>query len=135
MIVAEIVISLLLVIGGLFALVGSYGLIKLPDLMSRLHAPTKATTVGVGSCLLASIGYFMLTEQRVSVHELIITLFLFLTAPITASMVAKTFLHRNDRVKGDLPPTNGETGWATYDPAPGLKDADAGAKKPRDASV
>jgi multicomponent K+:H+ antiporter subunit G len=77
----------------------------------------------------------MLTEQRVSVHELIITLFLFLTAPITASMIAKTFLHRNDRVKADLPPTSGETGWATYDPAPGFKETDTGPKQSRDASV
>ena len=44
--IAEILITSCLVIGGIFGLVGSYGLLKLPDPMTRLHAPTKATTLG-----------------------------------------------------------------------------------------
>ena len=44
----DILIAAFLVIGGFFGLVGSYGLIKLPNPMTRLHAPTKATTLGVG---------------------------------------------------------------------------------------
>ncbi|MGE0665991.1 MAG: Na+/H+ antiporter subunit G [Sphingomonadales bacterium] len=112
---AEILVSLLLVVGGLFALVGSFGMLKLPSLMARLHAPTKATTVGVGGCLLGSMGYFALTEGRLSVHELGITLFLFLTAPVTANMIAKAYLHRNLPKEPDLPPTGGAAGWATID--------------------
>ena len=42
-------------ISGVFGLVGSYGLLKLRDPMQRLHAPTKATTVGVGAVLIASV--------------------------------------------------------------------------------
>jgi multicomponent K+:H+ antiporter subunit G len=41
---AEIIISALLVIGGIFGLVGSFGMIKLQDTLQRLHAPTKAAT-------------------------------------------------------------------------------------------
>jgi multicomponent K+:H+ antiporter subunit G len=117
--IGEIAVSVLLVVGGTFALVGSWGLVKLPDLMTRLHAPTKATTLGVGGCLLAAMGHFVLTEGRFSVHQLAITLFLFITAPITANMVAKAFMHRNQALKEQLPPTGRERGWATYSPPPG----------------
>ena len=64
---AEIAVTVFLVIAGLFGLVGSYGLVRLPDPMSRLHAPTKATTLGVGGVLIASILYFYGLEGRI--HE------------------------------------------------------------------
>lgn len=79
----ELIIAAFLVIGGIFGIVGSFGLIKLNDRMSRLHAPTKATTLGVGGVLLASMAHAAFFEKYVSIHELMITLFLFLTAPIT----------------------------------------------------
>jgi multicomponent K+:H+ antiporter subunit G len=111
----EYAISALLVIGGLFGLVGSFGLLKLRDTMQRLHAPTKATTVGVGSALIASMAYFMLIEGKTSWHELLITLFLFLTAPITANFIAKAHMHLAIREE-DMPATGVGTDWATYDP-------------------
>ena len=108
-------LSALLVIGGLFGLVGSYGLLKLRDTMQRLHAPTKASTVGVGSALIASMAYFILIEGKTSWHELLITLFIFLTAPITANFIAKAQMHRAIREE-DMPKTGVGTDWATYDP-------------------
>lgn len=115
--IAEIVIALLLVMAGIFGLVGSLGLVKLDDTMRRLHAPTKATTLGIGGVLIASMLYSWAFLDRVSVHELLITLFLFLTAPITANFVAKAHMHRNVKPE-DLPPTEGEYGWAVYDAVP-----------------
>ncbi|EIE52804.1 cation:proton antiporter [Salipiger aestuarii] len=115
---AEIVISLFLVIGGLFGLVGAIGLLKLKDTMQRLHAPTKATTLGVGGCLIGSMLYYLLIDGRVSFHELLIALFLFLTAPITANFIAKTWMTANLR-KEDLPPSGRPHGWAIYDDPPG----------------
>ena len=53
--VAEILISIALVVSGIFGFVGSYGLVKLKDTLQRLHAPTKATTLGVGGVLIASM--------------------------------------------------------------------------------
>lgn len=97
----ELLVSALIVIGASFALVGSWGLVRLPDLMSRLHAPTKATTLGVGGALVASMVYFLAGNGTLSVHELLITLFLFLTAPLTAHFLAKAWMH-NQR-PGDLP--------------------------------
>ena len=51
----EWMIAGLIVLAGVFGLVGSLGLLKLPDTMTRLHAPTKATTLGVGGVLIASM--------------------------------------------------------------------------------
>ena len=91
----ELVVSVFLLTGGGFILVGSIGLMRLPDFFMRLHAPTKATTLGMGGLLIASMILFTLREPgHISVHELLITLFLFITAPVSAHMMAKTALHQ-----------------------------------------
>ncbi|MDX8348314.1 Na+/H+ antiporter subunit G [Cognatiyoonia sp. IB215446] len=118
--VAELLISLALVISGIFGFVGSYGLIKLKDPLQRLHAPTKATTLGVGGVLIASMIFFYARTGHISVHELLITLFLFLTAPITANFIAKTYLAGNLRQE-DLPESKGDFGWSVYDDPPETK--------------
>lgn len=121
---AEITVSVFLVIAGVFGLVGSYGLLKLPNPMTRLHAPTKATTLGVGGSLLASMVYFYAVEGRVSTHELLITLFLFLSSPITALFIAKVHVHLRETPQ-DLPVPEGDTGWASFTaegPARGVRD-------------
>ncbi|RZQ55220.1 Na+/H+ antiporter subunit G [Pseudidiomarina tainanensis] len=89
---ADWLVSSLIIIGALFALIGSVGLARLPDFMARLHAPTKSTTLGVGGVILGSIIYFSVTTAF-SWHELLITIFLFLTAPISAHLLAKAGLH------------------------------------------
>lgn len=91
--VVEIIVSISLIVGASFALVGSIGLFRLPDFFSRLHGPTKATTLGVGSMLVASAVYTTATGEGVSVHELLILGFLFMTAPVSAHMLAKAALH------------------------------------------
>jgi multicomponent K+:H+ antiporter subunit G len=129
--IVEYFLSALLVIGGIFAFVGSYGLLKLPQMMQRLHAPTKATTIGVGSALIASMLYFWFFEGKISWHELMITLFLFLTAPITANFIAKAQLHRAIKEE-DLPTTGAGTKWATFDPD--VETVDPNLLKDRDPS-
>jgi multicomponent K+:H+ antiporter subunit G len=89
----ELLISFLILSGASFALVGSIGLARLPDFFSRLHGPTKATTLGVGSMLFASSIFFTIQGDRLSLHELLIALFLFITAPISAHLLAKAALH------------------------------------------
>jgi multicomponent K+:H+ antiporter subunit G len=107
----EILISALLVVSGVFGFVGSFGLIKLPDTMSRLHAPTKATTLGVGGVLIASMVYFAVVLGEFSFHEILITIFLFLTAPISAHFVAKAHIH-SARLRDELPETGTGSVWA-----------------------
>jgi multicomponent K+:H+ antiporter subunit G len=89
----EIVISLFIFVGACFLLIGSIGLVKLPDFFTRLHGPTKATTLGVGSILIASTLYFTFTTNELSLHEILITFFLFITAPISAHLMAKAAIH------------------------------------------
>ncbi|NNU80149.1 Na+/H+ antiporter subunit G [Halovulum dunhuangense] len=114
---AEILVSFFLVVSGIFGIVGSFGLIKLKETMQRLHAPTKATTLGVGGVLIASMLYFLLIKGSFSFHELMITLFLFLTAPLTALFIAKSYMQGNIRPE-DVPETGGRHGWSLYEDAP-----------------
>jgi len=83
-----------LIMGGFFVLVGSLGLAKLPDFFTRLHAPTKATTLGIGSVLVASMLMTSVRDGGFSVYEVVISLFLFITAPVSAHMMAKAALHK-----------------------------------------
>jgi multicomponent K+:H+ antiporter subunit G len=113
--VLELVIALLLAVGAFFLLVGSFGLAKLPDLLRRLHAPTKATTLGIGAMLIASMLFFAFETGNPSVHELLVTCFLVLTAPVSAQMIAKAYILREKRARALLPPTGSDSGWATLD--------------------
>ena len=128
--IAEALVSLLLLTGAFFLFVGSLGLAKLPDMMRRLHAPTKATTLGIGALLIASVAYFTMMHGTVSSHELLITVFLVLTAPVTAQMVAKAFiLAERNAGRIELPDTGGSVGWATLDPAPADVEAEAARRQ------
>ena len=106
----ELVTALALILGAIFTLVGSYGLLKLDDPMKRLHAPTKAGTLGIGSLIVASILHSFSTGGN-SVHEVLILAFLFVTAPISAQFVSKVNIHRR---RAETPPSPPEDeNWAT----------------------
>lgn len=88
----ELLMVALLAIGSFFVLVGSFGLVKLSDFYKRLHGPTKATTLGVGCILIASIAHHAMLGEGLGPRELLITVFLFITAPISAHLMAKAAL-------------------------------------------
>lgn len=92
--VAEWLAATCLLIAAFFSLVGAIGLVRLPDFFMRLHAPTKAATLGVGGVLLASM-ILAAAEGRVGFAELLITLFVFVTAPVSANLMAQAALHLN----------------------------------------
>lgn len=122
-ILIDVVISILIVIGASFALIGSWGMVRLPTLMERLHGPTKATTLGLGGMLVGSMLFFQFDQGVWALHELLISLFLFITAPISANMIAKVHLHklRTKLDEADIgpagqPPAPTDTvNWATYE--------------------
>ncbi|MBR9871352.1 MAG: Na+/H+ antiporter subunit G [Gammaproteobacteria bacterium] len=89
--ITEYIVSALLIVGGAFTLVGAIGLARLPDFFTRLHGPTKATTVGVGAIMLSSVIYF--SSHGFGISEILITVFLFMTAPVSANMLAKAAMH------------------------------------------
>lgn len=100
----EIVVSLALLVGVFFTLVGSLGLLRLPDFYARLHAPTKATTLGVGSILLAAM-LALAAEWQASLRELLVLGLLFFSAPVSAYLLARAALHLRVRsvARGDVP--------------------------------
>ncbi len=89
-----------LFIGAAFSLVGAIGLLKFNDSMTRLHAPTKVGTIGIGALLLGSM-LQSFAKGDGSVHELLIMAFLFVTAPISANFIAKVNIHKQSC---DTPP-------------------------------
>ena len=100
----DALVALLVVLGALFALIGSVGLAKLGDFYQRVHGPTKAVTLGVGCVLLASLLAFSFGTGRASLHELLITLFVFLTAPVAAHLLVKAALKIDPRARIAPPP-------------------------------
>jgi multicomponent K+:H+ antiporter subunit G len=95
----ELLVSALLLVGALFVLIGAIGVVRLPDVYSRLHAPGLGTTLGLGATLAASVIYFA-GRGVVSLHELLIAFFIFTTAPISAHLIAKAALHSRVRARG-----------------------------------
>ena len=95
-------VALALGVGGVFALVGAIGMLRFGDFFMRLHAPTKATTLGVGGVLVASMvaGW---ARSDLGLQELLITLFLFITAPVSASLMAKAALHQRAPSRAPVP--------------------------------
>jgi multicomponent K+:H+ antiporter subunit G len=100
----EWIISILLLIGGTFVLIGSIGLVRMPDFFMRLHGPTKATTLGMASLLTAAMIFFSTTQGGLSLKEILISIFLLLTAPVSAYMMIKSAIHHKlnsiERTKG-----------------------------------
>ena len=113
--IIEIIISFFVVVGALFLLIGSIGLIRLPDLFMRLHAPTKSSTLGLGSFLLAAM-IFSATQGRFGFAELLITFFSFITAPVSANLMAQAAIHLRLRsTSGDVPEAlNRPLPWQRY---------------------
>ncbi|MDC5454656.1 Na+/H+ antiporter subunit G [Acinetobacter baumannii] len=99
----EIIVSIFLVFGAFFMLVGSIGMVRLPDLFMRLHAPTKSSTLGLGSFLIASMIFFAF-QGRFGFAELLITLLAFITAPVSANLIAQAAIHLRLRsLSGEVP--------------------------------
>ena len=99
----EALCALMLVVGGLFTLVGAIGMVRFPDFFMRLHAPTKATTLGVGGILVASM-VASWGREDLGLHELLIALFLFVTAPVSANLMAQAGLHQRLQSNAPVPP-------------------------------
>ncbi|MEO1138087.1 MAG: monovalent cation/H(+) antiporter subunit G [Pseudomonadota bacterium] len=116
--------ALSLLIGSGFVAVGVIGLLKFNDPMTRLHAPTKVGTIGIGMLLLASM-LVAAASGDPSSHELLIMAFLFVTAPVSAHFIAKVSIHRRDC---ETPPSPlADDTWST------LKSPDDNAEKQENA--
>lgn len=100
---AAVPAAILLVVAGLLGAIGSFGLLRLPDFFARMHPPTMGTTLGAGCVLIASMLVSSATASRPVVHELLITLFIVITAPVTAMLLARAALYRTARRTRERP--------------------------------
>lgn len=80
-------IGVIALLGGFFTLIAGAGLVKLPDVFIRMHASTKAGTLGSSLTLLAAGLFF--AETSISIKALIGAFFLMLTAPIAAHLIGR----------------------------------------------
>ena len=83
----EALTSMMLLTGSGFALVAAIGLLRMPDLFTRMHAATKTGTLGVGCTALAVAIYF--ENISITLQAIMIIVLLFLTAPIAAHMIGR----------------------------------------------
>ncbi len=103
--ITDVIISALLIFGAALALIGSLGLAKLPDFFMRLHGPSKATTLGLGSILIAAAVYGLSSDTLgIAARPILITFFLFITTPVSAHLLARAAIRHRLYSQAELPP-------------------------------
>jgi multicomponent Na+:H+ antiporter subunit G len=83
----NIIIAIFLLLGGFFALIAAIGVLRLPDVLMRMHASTKAGILGSSLILIGCAIY--LHETEITARVVAIILFLMLTSPIGAHMIGR----------------------------------------------
>ena len=81
--------ELLTLLGALFFLLSAIGLLRLPDFFCRVHAPTKAATLGILLLGLGAVVRSLATGGLLWLEELAILVFLFLTIPVSSQVLAR----------------------------------------------
>ncbi|MBE0404159.1 monovalent cation/H(+) antiporter subunit G [Halomonas citrativorans] len=100
---ASLPITLLLLLGSAIVLIGALGLVRLPHFFQRIHGPAITITLGTGSILIASMIYFSALQSRLVIHELLITVFVMITAPVVAMLLMRTAVYRDLRARDRRP--------------------------------
>ncbi len=102
---AALPVALLLVLAGLLAVTGALGLLRLSNFYQRIHGPALLNSLGAGCVLIASMLYFSALQSRPVIHELLISVFMVLTAPVTAILLMRAAIFRDRRAgRNDVPP-------------------------------
>ncbi len=91
---ASLIAAVLLILGGALTFIGSLGLVRLKNFYQRMHGPSMGSTLGIGCVLIASMLIASLRGGRPVVHEVLITLFVITTAPITAMLLMRAAVKR-----------------------------------------
>jgi multicomponent Na+:H+ antiporter subunit G len=84
---ADVLSAVLLVAGGAVMLLAGVGVVRMPDLFSRMQAATKASSLGVGCLVLAGAVHF--GDLAVAARAVLVIAFVFLTAPVAAHLIAR----------------------------------------------
>ncbi|MEJ5022072.1 monovalent cation/H(+) antiporter subunit G [Ochrobactrum vermis] len=92
---AAVVISFFLVAGAFLTLVGCIGLVRFKSFYERVHAPTLGSSFGAGGILIASIIFFSILQSKPILHEVLITVFVVVTTPVTLMLLSRAVIHRD----------------------------------------
>ena len=90
---SDLVVAACLLAGGFFLFVAGLGILRLPDVLIRMHASTKAGTLGVGLVFAAAALYFRDTAE-IAIAALTV-IFLLVTAPVAAHAIARAAYRTN----------------------------------------
>lgn len=96
---AAAIVSLLLIVGASIVLIGALGLLRLRTFYQRMHGPAITITLGAGCLLIASMVFFTVGQSRLVVHEVIISAFLLMTAPVVSMMIIRAAVYRDLRAR------------------------------------
>lgn len=100
--------ALLLILGGIIVVIGAIGLMRLPSFYQRIHGPAITVTIGAGCLLMASMIFFTALKSRPVIHEIIITVFVLMTAPVVTMLIMRTAIYRDLRAgRGESGVTDG----------------------------
>lgn len=93
-IIINILIILFLLVGTFFILSASIGIVRFPDVYTRLHAATKGSTLGISCILIGAFLYLYTAHSIISGKLLLAIVFIMLTAPVSAHMISRA-AHRD----------------------------------------
>jgi multicomponent K+:H+ antiporter subunit G len=96
---AALLVALLLFVGASIILIGALGLLRLRTFYQRIHGPAITITLGAGCVLIASMLYFTVSQSRLVIHEVIISAFLLMTAPVVSMLIMRAAVYRDLRAK------------------------------------
>ena len=92
--------AILLIVGGTVTVIGSLGLLRLSPFYARMHGPSMGNTLGTGCVLLASMLVSSALAHRPVVHEILITVFIVITSPMSAMLLMRAAVSRTKRDPG-----------------------------------
>ena len=103
---AAIPVAFLLVLGGLITVLGTLGMLRLQSFYQRIHGPAITIALGAGCILVASMLYFTVAQSRLVIHELLISVFVLMTAPVVSMLIMRAAVYRDLRAARDMDPGN-----------------------------
>jgi multicomponent Na+:H+ antiporter subunit G len=84
----ELVADVLMIVGASFVLLASVGILRMPDLFTRMQTATKAATLGI-SCILLAVAFWT-QDWSVGLRAILAAVFFLLTAPVAAHMIGRS---------------------------------------------
>lgn len=92
---SEWIPALFMLFGGIISVISAYGIIRFPDVYSRLHAATKSSTLAVLITLSGAFLYFLFMESVVSVRLILGIVFVFITSPVSGHLICRASYRSN----------------------------------------